>query len=145
MENEPQAYEPRCYCMQLRNAANALTGFYDKLLAPHGLTIRQYSLLSNLDRIGACTRKELARGTSLEPSSLTRILKPLIERGLVADTSAAGTRASRIELTEAGTHLLAEATRDWERAQRRVEELAGKESLEQMKRTLGVLRSIQQA
>ena len=56
----------RCYCINLRNAAAAVSDIYDSYLKPFGLTVRQYSLLTCLGQIGEASTTYLADYVSLD-------------------------------------------------------------------------------
>ncbi|MDR2354996.1 MAG: MarR family transcriptional regulator, partial [Clostridiales Family XIII bacterium] len=49
-----------CYCLRTRKASAAVTKFYDNILEPCGVTVRQYSLLLNVSKTERCSVKELA-------------------------------------------------------------------------------------
>ena len=50
-----------CYCKNFRRMANALTKYYDSMLADVGLTANQLSLLTDIQSIEPCNRSELAK------------------------------------------------------------------------------------
>jgi DNA-binding MarR family transcriptional regulator len=107
-----------CSNFKLRQAARVATRHYEAYLAPVGLKITQYSLLSHVLRLGPLRASELAAAMQLSPSALTRNLQPLIEQGWVtqhADTSDA--RAQLLHITPAGRRLRDRAQRAWKEAQ----------------------------
>ena len=120
----------KCYCIQLRRTTGIISAFYDKHLTPVNLTINQYSLLINLYRLGVCNVSELAGKVRLERTTCVRMLKPLIQRGLICDNASAGARSRKITLTEAGTVLLQQAIPLWEQAQAEMEDKIGKEKID---------------
>lgn len=106
-----------CFCLRIRKASAAVTKFYDNMLIPSGVTVRQYSLLFNISQAKDCSVKELADMTELDRSTLARSLKPLFNQCLVVDTSQPRARNSKLELTEAGKATLEQAKLLWEKAQ----------------------------
>src|SRR4051812_39261828 len=70
-----------CTCMRLRRASRRITQIYDELLAPAGLTVTQFGLLANL-RACALSIGALASRLGMDPTTLTRNLRPLQARGL---------------------------------------------------------------
>lgn len=62
-----------CYCINLRRMNARVTEYYDRMLAPSGLTVSQFSLLKNLDRMGECSVTGLAKAVELERSTLARV------------------------------------------------------------------------
>lgn len=130
-----------CYCIQLRRTTGILSALYDKHLEPVNLTINQYSLLINLQRLEVCSVSELAEKVRLERTTCVRMVKPLIQRGLVCDNSAAGERSRKLTLTEAGKDLLKQAIPLWEEAQEEMDSKLGKEKVDTL---LSILCEIEQ-
>ena len=44
----------KCVYIHLRRAGRTLASYYDRMLAPSGITAAQYSLLCHLDQLGTC-------------------------------------------------------------------------------------------
>src|SRR5262249_22226559 len=109
-----------CLCNALRQASRAVSRLYDEELRNVGLRTTQYSLLSQLDRWGEVRQRDLGDRTSLDETTLTRNLRPLIDSGWVAIGSGKDRREKLVRLTEAGTTKLQKARPAWERAQKRL-------------------------
>lgn len=109
-----------CVCISLRRIAQKLTDFYDKALAPAGISINQYSLLRNISRMEGCGTGELARHVRLEKSTLVRTLQPLMRDGLIVDKAPEGTRRRSLFLSPAGRAVLETAIPLWQSAQEEV-------------------------
>ena len=108
-----------CTCFKLRRTARQVTRIYDSHLAPAGLTLTQYSLLSNL-ALGpnpAPSVNQLAEVLNMDRTTLTRTLKPLLAAKLL--TFAAGTdkRSKSVHLTAAGRGAFDTAKPLWRAAQ----------------------------
>ena len=76
-----------CTCSALRMAARRLSQTYDAALAPAGVTVSQYAVLSNLAKgEGATppTMTELAERLGLDRTTLAHNLRPLERDGLLA-------------------------------------------------------------
>jgi DNA-binding MarR family transcriptional regulator len=112
------------------------------MLAPCGVTVRQYSLLLNISRTENCSVKELADVTELDRSTLARSLKPLYQRGLVIDTKEPGTRNSQLELTKAGRKTVEYANQLWTEAQKAVECKLGQTGLHEFEKIMALLEAI---
>src|SRR5512144_2341918 len=84
MPSPHKAPPSACACGRLRRAARALTQLYDDAMAPSGLRVTQYSLLSALARRGPLHITELASAQLLDRTALSRNLDPLVAKGLVA-------------------------------------------------------------
>lgn len=118
-DSEPRAGS--CHCIGLRRAANAVSQYYDRCLEDSGLTVNQYSILCNIDRIAPCSVTELAARTRLERTTLVRNLKPLLASDWVRDAAAPGNRRNQLSLTPSGRARMLSAREAWARAQRDVE------------------------
>jgi DNA-binding MarR family transcriptional regulator len=112
-----------CLCNALRQASRAVSRLYDEELRGVGLRTTQYSLLRVLARAGQVRQGELSGLTSLDETTLTRNLRPLIDAGWIAVRSGADRREKLVSITEAGTAKLAQARPAWERAQTRMQAL----------------------
>ena len=109
-----------CLCNALRQATRAVSRLYDEELRGAGLRTTQYSLLQRLRRVGEVRQRDLGGLTSLDETTLTRNLRPLIDAGWVAIRPGEDRREKLIRLTDAGVAKLHEARPAWERAQDRL-------------------------
>jgi len=82
-----------------------------------GLKTTQYSLLSHIVKLGPIRPGDLAAAMKVEPSTLTRNLKPLIDAGWVALAHGIDGRSRSVTITEAGRTKRTEAQRRWKVAQ----------------------------
>jgi DNA-binding MarR family transcriptional regulator len=96
---------------------------YDEELRGVGLRTTQYSLLRQLSRAGEVRQGDLGELTSLDETTLTRNLRPLVDHGWVAIRPGADRREKLISITDLGTAKLKEARPAWERAQERMQAL----------------------
>jgi DNA-binding MarR family transcriptional regulator len=109
-----------CLCNALRQASRAVSRLYDDELRDVGLRTTQYSLLRYLKQFSGVRQRDLGTLTSLDETTLTRNLRPLIDAGWVAIDAGEDRREKLIRLTDAGTIKLTEARPAWERAQERM-------------------------
>jgi DNA-binding MarR family transcriptional regulator len=122
----PAAVSFGCTCLKLRKAARRITQIYDGYVEPFGLTITQFGLLAHLRVLDGITVGALAEKLVMDPTTLTRNLRPLERKGfLVAKPDPEDRRSRNLHLTEAGRAALRAARPAWARAQRRVEEMFG--------------------
>src|SRR5713226_6567418 len=98
-----------CAVMNLRQAARAVTAQFDAQLQPTGLRATQLNLLMAVETGAAVTITDLAEILAMDRTTMTRNLKLLRDRGLVAP--------DRIALTEKGRRSAAAALPLWEKAQ----------------------------
>lgn len=117
----PNRLTTPCLCNALRQASRAVSRLYDAELRDLGLRVTQYSLLSQLGRVGGAIRqRDLGAMASLDETTLSRTLRPLIESGWIALATGDDRREKLVRLTRAGTAKLREAQPAWERAQKRL-------------------------
>jgi DNA-binding MarR family transcriptional regulator len=109
-----------CLCNALRQASRALSRLYDDELRAAGLRTTQYSLLRYLKHFGGVRQRDLGALTSLDETTLTRNLRPLIDAGWVAIDAGEDRREKLVRLTHAGAAKLKQARPAWERAQERL-------------------------
>ncbi len=112
-----------CLCNALRQASRAVSRLYDEELRGVGLRTTQFSLLRVLARAGQVRQGDLSGLTSLDETTLTRNLRPLVDAGRIAVRSGDDRREKLLRITEAGTAKLAEARPAWDRAQTRMRAL----------------------
>ncbi len=98
---------------------------YDLEMARIGLKTTQYSLLSYVVKLGPIRPGDLAQAMKVEPSTLTRNLKPLITAGWVELAAGADGRSRLVSATEAGRDKRTEAQRRWKVAQERLNQTLG--------------------
>ena len=119
-----------CSCTNIRRASHALTLLYDKLLAPSGLKVTQYSLLRHLHHLGPVTMNELSQATRLERTTLVRNLKLLEQAGLIRITPTSASQAKQVCITDAGIQALEVALPYWQKAQRSTKDLFTEEEFQ---------------
>ena len=126
-----------CTCFGLRKAARAVTQMYDQALKPTGLRATQLSLLVAAERAGPRGIGELAELLVMDRTTLTRNLKPLLDRGLLESIPGADRRRRSVAITAKGRAALAQALPYWREVQARI---AGSLGRARWGRLLGDLR-----
>jgi len=114
-----------CTNLQLRQLTRRVSQRYDAEMAHIGLKTTQYSLLSYVVKLGPIRPADLAHAMSMEPSTLTRNLKPLIASGWVELAAGCDGRSRSVCATPAGREKRAEAQRHWKHAQDRLNQTLG--------------------
>src|SRR5260370_5341533 len=109
-----------CLCNALRQASRAVSRLYDDELRGVGLRTTQYSLLRQLSRAGEVRQRDLGGLTSLDETTLTRNLRPLIDSGWVAIGTGEDRRENLLRLTDAGAPQLRKPRPAWDRAHERL-------------------------
>lgn len=118
-----------CYCLKLHRSAENVIAFYNHILEPSGITIRQYSILTSIKACGEGSISKLAAINELDRSTMSRNLTPLLRLGLIANKKEPGQRNNRITITDYGGEILNQAEKLWDKAQEQFEETLGKEGL----------------
>jgi DNA-binding MarR family transcriptional regulator len=122
-----------CACSQVRRLARKLSSLYDTLLSPEDLTITQYSLLANIERVGQLSHAVLAEKVGMERTTLTRNLRPLTRAKWVTAATGEDRRQHLLQLTPAGRRKLVRSLPSWEEAQGQFLSQFGTESLQELR------------
>lgn len=131
-----------CLCFSVRRTARTLTQVYDAALAPTGLTVSQFSVLSVIGLAAPIAMRRLASWLGMDRTTLTRALAPLQREGLVQMVAAKDRRERRMALTQAGKERLRAALPYWRRAQDEVAALFGPARSARLLSELGGLRRL---
>ena len=118
-----------CSCVNLRMASRAVTQLYDSLLQPSGLKATQFGLLVALSATGEAPLTRVAQAMVMDRTTLTRNLRPLVDRGLVRVKPGEDRRSRMISLTGKGEKSLKTALPLWEKAQKKIIEGLGPERM----------------
>jgi DNA-binding MarR family transcriptional regulator len=123
-----------CTCMLMRKASRRVSQIYDQHLERHGLTITQFGLLANLKGLDGISIGGLADKLVMDPTTLTRNLRPLERQGLVAPSPDPNDRRSvRLHLTDKGREAFRAAKPAWAEAQRHIEDAVGSPDMPQLR------------
>ncbi len=106
-----------CTHFKLRQLARRVSQLYDHRMAGIGLKTTQYSLLSHVLRLGPIRPGDLAAAMTLDASTLTRNLKPLLAAGWLELAPGDDGRTRSVRITPAGRAKRDEAQRHWKAAQ----------------------------
>ena len=106
-----------CHMQRARKEARRLTAHYEACFKPLGLTAGQFSTLVALDQKQAFQLSELADALGMNPSTLSRNIKPLERRGLVTRVVGEDSRSRQLSLSDTGRARLAKALPLWAEAQ----------------------------
>jgi DNA-binding MarR family transcriptional regulator len=128
--------ETLCNCAAIRQAARRVTRLYDQALAPSGLRITQYPILSWLATTGPATMNVLAERMVMDRATLGHNLRPLEAQGLVTLSAGNDRRSRVVTLTESGRRKLAEARPAWNAAQKTFEAAFGRDDSAALRATM---------
>ena len=99
---------------------------YERELRDTGLRATQFTLLQALDIAGEVTQGGLGLILSIDSTTLTRTLQPLIDAGWVKEERGDDRRERYVRLTGSGRRKYQDATPAWRRAQNRLKQTIGR-------------------
>ena len=123
--NKVAALPTGCTNFKLRQLMRRMSTHYDAEMAKAGLKTTQYSLLSHVLKLGPLRPGELARAMTMDASTLTRNMKPLVGAGWIALDAGSDARSRLVSITDAGRDKRTEAQRHWKAAQDSINHLLG--------------------
>jgi len=114
-----------CTNMNLRKATRLVTQAYDTEMQVAGIKSTQFTLLATLNAMGNPAITKLAEVMVMDRTTLSRNIKPLINKGLITSGSEQDQRVRQIGLTAEGKALLSEAMPHWQQIQDTIVERMG--------------------
>ena len=121
-----------CTDTKLRQLVRLMGRHYDAELRKVGLRMTQFWVLTQILEHDPARPCDLAKAMALEPSTLTRTLKPLIAAGWLEWVAGADRRTRSVRITSSGRMKRAEGLRRWQSADARVRELLGAENVKRL-------------
>jgi DNA-binding MarR family transcriptional regulator len=131
-----------CMGMHIRRASRIITQVYDQALRPVGLMLNQFTLLISIQLVESTPITRLAQELFTDQTTLTRNLKILEKRGLVAIKPGEDRRVKLVSLTVEGQAILAEAIPLWEQAQAEVMQHFGQQKWQTLLSLLSDVKSV---
>ena len=125
-----------CACLNLRKATRAVSQMYDEILRPSGLKVTQFSVLATVAGKGPASMTTISRALVMDRTTLTRNLKPLLDRGLVKVGKGTDRRQKPIAITRKGEDTLARAMPLWRQANEHIVDGIGAARWQGMSRLL---------
>ncbi len=121
-----------CIGMHVRRASRIITQVYDEALRPSGLQVNQFSLLGYVKLLGSTPITALAEKLFMDQTTLTRNVKLLEKRGLIAINPGSDKRVRIVSLTPAGEMAMEKALPLWEQAQNHIVEKLGSQRCQEL-------------
>ncbi|MBD1916118.1 MULTISPECIES: MarR family winged helix-turn-helix transcriptional regulator [Cyanophyceae] len=131
-----------CMGMHVRRASRIVTQVYDSALRPVGLGVNQFMLLAAVHLMESVAITHLAQELFTDQTTLTRNLKLLEKRGLVAINSGEDRRVKLVSLTAEGQLILTQAIPLWEQAQATVKEHLGQQNWQTLLSLLSEMKTL---
>jgi len=113
--------------MKLRKATRLVTQAYDTAMQSAGIKSTQFTLLATVNALGSPAITKLAEVMVMDRTTLSRNLKPLINKELVIVGSEQDQRIRKISLTPEGKALVSEAMPQWQQIQDTIVSRMGEE------------------
>jgi DNA-binding MarR family transcriptional regulator len=107
-----------CICSAYRRATRSLTQHYEAQFRGSGLRGTQFTVLATLAQTGPIPSTRLAKRLGMERTTLTRNLKPLEDRSLIAISTTLDARVREVAITKEGTALALKLLPRWQQAQK---------------------------
>ena len=128
--------------MLLMRAREAVMRRFRPQLRSHDVTEQQWRVLRALTYFGKCEVTELAHATFLHASSLSRILRDLVRRGLVQRAEvAADRRRGVVSISKRGRDLMRTASPELGLRYSEIRQVYGLDRLETLQRMLRELET----
>jgi DNA-binding MarR family transcriptional regulator len=131
-----------CACANLRRAARAISRMYNRALLSQHIEITQFTLLMTLDRAGEVSQGKLGKLLAMDSTTLTRVLSLLAKKGWVKEKEGEDRRFRMIQLSAAGRAKLEQSMPHWKKAQDRVQQALGKQTVDQLEGMLDRLTAV---
>ncbi|WP_438449203.1 MarR family winged helix-turn-helix transcriptional regulator [Gorillibacterium sp. sgz5001074] len=132
----------RCAFTNVRKTDRLLAHFYDRSLAPSGLTAIQFGLLAYLAAMQPVSINRMAEVMGMDRTTVTRNINLAGEKKLIHMVTGEDRRLRLITMTPEGEQALKEAWPLWQQAQNTVEQEFGAERFEHLLQELAAIRSI---
>ena len=129
MSIESRSKPSGCSNFKLRQLMRRVSQHYDAELGKIGLKTTQYSLLSHVARLGPIRPSELAHAMTIDASTLTRNLKPLVAAGWITVAAGSDARSHTVAITHAGRDKRNDGQRYWKTAQNGLNAVLGVEQV----------------
>ena len=127
-----------CTCLNLRKLSRAITQMYDEALKESGLRSTQLPVLVTLVCTGPMTVNHLADDLVMDRTSLSRLLRPLVTRGLIETARGQDRRTRALSITPLGREFVEGAFPMWDRVQDEVLERLGQKLFRDLSDNLAV-------
>ena len=115
-----------CLLGRARILTRVLTGIYDDELRSFGLKATQLNLLVAVARVGPVRRIDIGKRLHLDPSTLTRNLRVMLNNGWIEEVAGGEDgRGLPVQITARGRDLLNRIGPSWRKAQDRTQKLIG--------------------
>lgn len=141
---EPLSLGSFCTCASSRQAARALTQFFEEVLSPSGVTISQFIILQAIHQLEPVSQCRLSEKMVIATETLSRRLALMRRSGWLEIQPGRNRREHLYRLTESGKKKFESALPFCARAQKRLERTMGRENLLRVQHALELLTEASQ-
>jgi DNA-binding MarR family transcriptional regulator len=124
------AIAAKCLSVRLRLMNRMVGAIYDEGLRPHGIKASQLNILVAVSAFGKVTSKELCRVLHMDPSTFSRAVARLKDKGLLQIEPSGEGKILQIEVTQNGFNKIERVYPEWQRAQEKAAEVLGQSTSE---------------
>jgi DNA-binding MarR family transcriptional regulator len=141
--DEGAAYQACCVAFNLRKSSQVVSRIYTKEM--HDAPVRGplFALMMMIYRRGPASITVLAKEVGLDRTTLTRNLKPLVQRGLI-HIEQLGANRKQVSLLPEGESALRASLECWRKAQEKVVNQLGEERWDRMRGDLAAVMALSQ-
>ncbi|MBD2498933.1 MarR family winged helix-turn-helix transcriptional regulator [Nostoc sp. FACHB-280] len=131
-----------CMGLHIRRASRIVTQVYDAALRPIGLEVNQLTLLVAVHLLETVPITQLAQELFADQTTVTRNIKLLEKRGLVAINPGEDRRMKLVSLTVEGQAILEQALPIWEQVQAELMQHFGKQKWQTLLSLLSEVKNL---
>jgi DNA-binding MarR family transcriptional regulator len=127
----------QCALFDVHRLARLLTGMYNARMKDVPLSISQYTLVTNIAALEPARVTEVAAAMLMDRTSVTRLIEPLISRGVLKmEQDEDDRRARNLTVTKKGRAELERSEDAWQSAQKEFYDIVGSEKWMLLRKTL---------
>ena len=124
------AIATNCLSVRLRLINRMVGAIYDEGLRPHDIKASQLNILVAVSAFGKVTGQKLCRMLHMDPSTLSRALARLKDKGLLQVEPSGEGKILQIAVSQKGLDKIERVYPDWQRAQDKAAEVLGQSTSE---------------
>jgi DNA-binding MarR family transcriptional regulator len=127
----------QCALFDVHRLGRVMTGLYNAHMKDVPLSFAQFTMVRNVEALAPARVTDVARALLTDRTSVTRLIEPLIARGLLRiEQDGEDGRVRNLTVTAKGRAALNASERAWEDAQQEFYDIVGPDKLTQLRRVL---------
>ena len=113
---------------KLNRFSRNITAFFDERLSHYGMAVSYIETLLIITHEAECSQKQLSSDMGLAPSTITRFIEKLVNKGYVVKKRQG--KEVYVTLTSAGIDITGKMKKDYKQAEKELQQLLGTKYLE---------------